>query len=234
MLGFDPLSGAPLSALGAPAAAMPGVFLRGLGTLGCATGCGCEAPCAPTTFVVFGCNSAKYSGLTVSVYASSGGALLTSGTTNAMSEVTLSTGVGGNLWVTITGQNARFANFARTLFVLCGGQVNLVMSPATGYNCFPVHDCSLPWASTLYASGHQYILFPGCDFTNLPYIWGGSTVYAAALVIPVPCGYGSFNSDGAVFNNDGGGIAGSLMVTCPPSFVATWADPGGGVWTWTE
>jgi hypothetical protein len=55
VLGFSPLSGGPLSTLFPPAAAVPGVFMRGLGTVGCATGCGCApsgccflvcAPCA--------------------------------------------------------------------------------------------------------------------------------------------------------------------------------------------
>jgi hypothetical protein len=41
MLGFEPISGGPLSSLSPPAAAAGGVFMGGLGTLGCGTGCGC-------------------------------------------------------------------------------------------------------------------------------------------------------------------------------------------------
>ena len=41
MLGFEPLSDSPLSALGPPAVSSGNVFMRGLGTVGCDTGCGC-------------------------------------------------------------------------------------------------------------------------------------------------------------------------------------------------
>jgi len=218
MLGFDPLSGAPLSALGAPAAGTPNGWLAGFGMIGCGTGCACPTACAPTDFRVYGCGSNVYPGLTVSVYASSGGALITSGTTNASSIANLSLGASGNYWVTVTGQNARFAAYAQThSAILCGSIVSLVLSPASGYNCFPALGCAIPWASTIYASGNEIPVCGGA-FTGVVYTYTGLPSYNSGAF--VGGGRGGISGTG-ILSGTCSGFGGFLTITCPPSFVAT-------------
>lgn len=115
-------------------------------------GCGCTTPIT-ATFTVHGCNSLAYQGVTVSVYTSSGGTLLASGTTDATGSVTLSwSGAAGNDWVTVTGQSARFAAYGATTSITNGGSTTITLTPAAGYYCFPGSGCLLPLAATIHAT----------------------------------------------------------------------------------
>jgi len=119
--------------------------------------CGCTTSCSQA-FTVTGCGGIAYPGLTVSVYTSSGGTLLASGTTNGSGQVALSwSGSSGTYWVAITGQSARFAAYGQSLALTCGGSKVIALATASGYHCdCSASGCLLPVADTLFLTDGVY------------------------------------------------------------------------------
>jgi hypothetical protein len=138
-------------------------------------GCGC-ASCTET-FTVLGCNLLPAVGVTVSVFASSGGALLASGTTNGSGQVALAwAGASGNVWVTITGYSSRFNAFAQTVAIVCGSSKTLSLVPAAGYACDPGSGCFLPVKTTLFLSA-GILGSATLAYSAITNDWTGTSIY---------------------------------------------------------
>lgn len=120
--------------------------------------CGCcGAPNFSYTFTVVGCanpakNAAFFSGLTVSVYTSSGGTLLASGTTDASGQVTLS-------WTDSAGPNTRYVTastpwvgrndaYGASRVLTNGGSATLALPATASHACCANVDWAIP--KTLY------------------------------------------------------------------------------------
>ncbi len=116
------------------------------------------AGCNCATVQVNGCAGKAMEGATVNVYASDGGTLLFSGTTNSDGQV--ATGVDpGTYWVTITGISYRWESYAQSI-ALGSGITVITLSPASGYACCAL--CALPLSTTLSCSDSS---FGGCTLT---------------------------------------------------------------------
>ena len=107
-------------------------------------GCGCSS--CTQTFTFRGCNNSLLTGANVRVRASSGGTILTTGTTNGSGVVTLSWSGSNTVWVETV--SPKFAGQSQT--VTCGGSKIVSFNPASGYYC--VICCAYPVPSTLYWS----------------------------------------------------------------------------------
>ena len=119
--------------------------------------CGCCGNNFSYTFTVVGCanpakNAAFFSGLTVSVYTSSGGTLLASGTTNSSGQVTLS-------WSDSAGPNTRYVTastpwtgrndaYGANRSLSNGGGATLALPANASYACCSNVDWAIP--KTLY------------------------------------------------------------------------------------
>ena len=104
-------------------------------------------------FKVYGCNNCLLQQITVSVYASFGGALLASGITNSSGIVRLSWVGPCTVYVTITA--SRFASYGQTLTLTTGGGTNVTMTPASGYYCLQ-STCVYPEPATLYLTDSTF------------------------------------------------------------------------------
>ncbi len=112
---------------------------------------GCN--CATVKIIVAGCAQLGYPGLTVQVYASSGGALLYSGTTDSGGAVDTGIRPSGTYYVVITGQGARWQSYAQAVSLTSSRTVynSLPLVAATGYGC--IASCLQPAAGTLHYTG---------------------------------------------------------------------------------
>lgn len=218
-------------------------------------GCGCTTPTCSQTFAVQGCNALAYAGLTVSVYASSGGSPLASGTTSSLGKVTLSWSGSCSVYVTITGQSSRFAAYGQSLSLTTGGTRTIALTVASGYVC--IVGCLVPTRSTLSLSassgataslaynsttarftGSGTYAYPGCGnvacgcaAASIPVVWtwipGGQIFLYAYLSAPSNCP----NATATGTLQEMAGIAGfGVTVTCPPAFsvTGTLVDEDGG------
>src|ERR1017187_2295453 len=145
--------------------------------------CGCVSTCN-VTINVLGCIG-LLSGvsLTVSVYASSGGALLDTGTTTTGSIALSWAGVSGTYWVTTTGQTPRFASFAAGASLTCGHTHNINLTPGSGYACAG-NGCNWPIATTLHLTDSTY------GSITLTYSGTGWSSGSGGITYPggTPCG----------------------------------------------
>ncbi len=112
---------------------------------------GCN--CATIKIIVAGCAQLGYPGLTVQVYASSGGALLYSGTTDASGAVDTGIRAGGTYYVVIAGQGARWQGYAQSDSLTPSRTVynELPLVVAAGYSC--IAGCLQPAPGTLHYTG---------------------------------------------------------------------------------
>jgi hypothetical protein len=87
-------------------------------------------------FVVLGCNGLQLSGVSVNVYDTSGGTLLTSGTTNSTGRVTLLwTKASSPCSVWVEFSRSRFTTDAASYTLTSGGQTGITLSPTASYVC---------------------------------------------------------------------------------------------------
>lgn len=223
---------------------MPGIGLGGGLTFQDVGACNCPAGSCSVLFTVRGCGGNAYASVpTVNVFASSGGALLASGTVNASGVVTLTfTGGSGTYWVTITGASTRFATFAQNEALTCGGSLTIALSAASGYVCI---GCLLPVATTLHLTDSTILGGPvTCVLTYSTPNWVGTTsvAYPGTFCTGVPCSAATVPLTYTLFGsgdirvsypiNIGGscpvatgaigssGNSGNSIVSCPPTFLA--------------
>jgi hypothetical protein len=133
--------------------------------------CGCPGTPQSQSFTVKGCNAIVYPGVTVSVYDTSGGTLLQSGTTDGSGNVTLAWTGAAATWVEVTGMSGRFNAFGVAITV---NPQTLQLTAATGYVCFP--SCLIPLPTTLQLTdsviGNATLSYNGSS------AWAGSKVYS--------------------------------------------------------
>ncbi len=186
-------------------------------------GC-CGANCT-VTFTVLGCNGIAYPTVpTVNVYDHSGGTLLATGTVNGSGVVALSwSGATGTYWVTITGQSARFAAFASSQSLTCGGSKSLQLAVATGYTC--VTGCLYPLANTLTLTDS---VIGTCTLTFGGGSWTGSIVYTYPGFTNFGCFCSCLASTVTVNYNFGTALTLGWSFKCNPNAQRACPDDGAG------
>jgi hypothetical protein len=185
-------------------------------------GCNCgvgPGPCSQT-FNVQGCGHFLV-GVTVGVYASSGGALLVSGATDSSGNVTLSWTGSCTVWVAIT--QAGYVSYGQVNTLVSGDTTNINLTLASGYTCC---QCAIP-NTTL----HYTWTAPGC----VPSSGSGILTYAGLGTWEMDTPPFNFVCSGmryALYNTIAGCIEYATGVICSPlSLTFIWLGgstcPGG-------
>lgn len=171
---------------------------------------GCNCP--PQPIEVQGCDAVPYPGVTVSVYSASGGTLLFSATTDAAGKVYPTTVLPGTWYVTVTGQNARYAAYGQDLTLSTTGIAIAALQPASGYCCLGL-GCLLPTTQNLnYTGPAGTLVLTGCGQWNSP----GATVSFQPTS-------GSGAGAASLFYSSGTRVYGTTM-TCPTGFTISFTD----------
>jgi len=164
-------------------------------------------------FTIVACTGYKYSNVTVTVYDKQGGSVVASGPATSAGQLWLSwAGTSGAFYVTVTGMDARYAAFAKSLQLACGGSTNLAVQAAAGYICAP--GCPVPVSKSLTVSNTCAGLVPPAPG---PMVWddtckcwasttpgGGSIASNLTLPIGASCAINPSELD------------------CPPTFMLTY------------
>ena len=126
--------------------------------------------------------------MTVSVYTSSGGSLLASGTLTGNTVELTFTGSSGTYWVEVTGITPRFNSYAQNVSITCGVTTDLTLTVASGYACAG-DGCFWPIATTLTLTDSKYgnatLTYSGGTWTgnlNISYAGGGSSSCTAGTI----------------------------------------------------
>jgi hypothetical protein len=179
-----------------------------------------------STVTVLGCGAIldTIDTLTINVYTSMGGTLLATATTTTGTATMSWSGPSGNYYWTVTGQNARFASFGRTIFSTCGDPVELQLLPTSSYACCT--ECFVPLSVNLTLSN-------ACGSAVFTSAGGGDGHWVGpfSLIFNNPPCFGTLGSSlGIASNLDFNvGPTHATGVTCPPSFGASWAYTIGGM-----
>lgn len=173
---------------------------------------GCNCP--PQPILVEGCDAVPYPGVTVSVYSASGGTLLFSATTDSAGKVYPTTVLPGTWYVTVTGQNARYASYGQNLTLSTTGVAIATLSPAAGYSCLGL-GCLLPTLPNLNYTGPAgaQVLTGGGG------IWNGP---GQAVTLNTSAGSGA-GAATIFYSGSGTRVYGSSLA-CPPGLSITFTD----------
>jgi len=183
------------------------------------------------TFIVFGCSTNLLPGATVSVYDTSGGTLLATGTTNSSGRVTLMWTKASSpcsVWVEVS--RTRFTTDAASYTLTESGETEIALSPTASYFCSLCCTSSpIPQPRTLFLTDVNgtysltYISSVGIDI----WYYCGSVSANPTMTAGTPCVVGGAASIPIYYN-----------VTCSSS--NSWrvnrqwgeASNGGGVWNY--
>lgn len=171
----------------------------------------CNCPIA--SIEVESCGQPAGSGLTVSVYLSSGGPLVFSGTTDASSLV-YPTGIApGTYYITVTGQSTRLNSYGASATLINDGANVVTLTAAAGYECLGL-PCPIPTTTTLQYSGPK-----GTEALD----WISANQWASSDGV-VQLNVGGAAAQTQLSYNGGASTTTCSSYTCPPSSTLDFFD----------
>ncbi len=209
------------------------VDIFAVGETGCSCTCSSSVTCG--TIEVIGCGSLGVPNATVSIYTSSGGSLLASGTTNSSGIVSLTWSGSCTVWVTASEATGRLTSYAATRTLGSGTNV-ITLSNADNslYAC--MNCCAIPLKRILTFTSALFGSWTGNWIDQITSGWTPAPVHCPSCSVdavgvpgfvsnPFPClvmTCWAFNPSTGCPANTGTTCQciywSATSMTCPPSF----------------